>query len=188
MVMPVLLLVGEPGGAVRALHARQRARGPRLGVRDDGALEGPPRDGRVLCRHAFRNALIPIITVIGLTRCPTSWQAPSSPRRSSAGRAWASSPSRPRAGRDAALMMGVILVVATGVLITNLITDVVYAVADPRVRLGEPLPDARRSDAAGARRRLAARARSFRASAVSALPAPPAGDHRASSSLVVLLR
>jgi peptide/nickel transport system permease protein len=40
-------------------------------------------------------------------------------------------------GRDAALMMGVILVIATGVLVANIITDVAYAFADPRVRLGE---------------------------------------------------
>jgi ABC-type dipeptide/oligopeptide/nickel transport system permease component len=33
--------------------------------------------------------------------------------------------------------MGVILVVASGVLVANLVTDVAYAVADPRVRLGE---------------------------------------------------
>jgi ABC-type dipeptide/oligopeptide/nickel transport system permease component len=34
-------------------------------------------------------------------------------------------------------MMGVILVVATAVLLANLITDICYALADPRVRLGE---------------------------------------------------
>ena len=37
----------------------------------------------------------------------------------------------------ASLMMGVILVIATGVLVANIITDVAYAIADPRVRLGE---------------------------------------------------
>jgi peptide/nickel transport system permease protein len=34
-------------------------------------------------------------------------------------------------------MMGVIIVVATGVLAANLIVDVLYGVVDPRVRLGQ---------------------------------------------------
>ena len=38
--------------------------------------------------------------------------------------------------RDAPLMMGVIIVVATGVLLTNLIVDVLYAFVDPRIRVG----------------------------------------------------
>jgi peptide/nickel transport system permease protein len=33
-------------------------------------------------------------------------------------------------------MMGVILVVATAVLVANLVVDVLYGVADPRIRLG----------------------------------------------------
>ena len=44
-------------------------------------------------------------------------------------------------------MMGVILVVATGVLISNLVTDILYGVADPRVRLGERAPHDRRMTA-----------------------------------------
>jgi peptide/nickel transport system permease protein len=90
----------------------------------------------VLWRHAFRNALIPIITVIGLTlpdlvagavitETLFGWQGMGQLAVKAA------------AGRDASLLMGVILVVATGVLLANLITDVLYAVADPRVRLGE---------------------------------------------------
>lgn len=44
----------------------------------------------VILRHAFRNALIPIVTVIGLT-LPALIAGASSPRRSSPGRAWARS-------------------------------------------------------------------------------------------------
>jgi len=94
------------------------------------------RATRVLWRHAFRNALIPIITVVGLTlpdlvagavitETLFGWQGMGQLAVKAA------------AGRDAALLMGVILVLATGVLIANLITDIAYAVADPRVRLGE---------------------------------------------------
>lgn len=40
------------------------------------------------------------------------------------------------AGRDPALMMGVILVIAPAVLFSTILTDVAYAYADPRIRLG----------------------------------------------------
>jgi peptide/nickel transport system permease protein len=94
------------------------------------------RPGRVLWRHALRNALIPIITVVGLilpelvagaviTEALFGWPGMGQLAVKAA------------AGRDAALMMGVILVVAVAVLIANLITDIAYAFADPRVRLGE---------------------------------------------------
>jgi peptide/nickel transport system permease protein len=86
-------------------------------------------------RHGFRNALIPIITIIGLslpdlvagaviTESLFSWPGMGQLAVKAA------------TGRDAALMMGVILIVATGVLIANLITDILYGVVDPRVRLG----------------------------------------------------
>jgi len=41
---------------------------------------------------------------------------------------------RAAASRDPSLMMGIMLIVGTAVLIANIIADVGYAVADPRVR------------------------------------------------------
>ena len=93
------------------------------------------RERVVLFRHAFRNALIPIITVVGLalpdlvagaviTEFLFGWPGMGQLAAKAA------------SSRDPALMMGVVLVVATGVLIANLLTDILYAVADPRVRLG----------------------------------------------------
>jgi peptide/nickel transport system permease protein len=90
----------------------------------------------VLLRHGFSNALIPVVTVIGLTLpdlvagavvTETLFGWPGMGQLSV----------EAAASRDAALMMGVIIVVATGVLVCNLIVDVLYAVVDPRVRLGE---------------------------------------------------
>ena len=37
-------------------------------------------------------------------------------------------------GRDYPVIMGVSMVVAVGVLFANLITDIMYAVVDPRIR------------------------------------------------------
>lgn len=90
----------------------------------------------VLMRHAFRNALIPIITVVGLT-LPDLVAGAVITEFLFGWPGMGQLAAKAAAGRDAALMMGVVLVIATGVLIANLITDITYAVADPRVRLGE---------------------------------------------------
>jgi peptide/nickel transport system permease protein len=91
----------------------------------------PPRV--VISRHAFRSALIPIITIIGLSlpelvggaviiETVFSWPGLGSMMVEAV------------AGRDYPMIMGLSLVVAIFVLIANLVTDVAYAVADPRVR------------------------------------------------------
>jgi ABC-type dipeptide/oligopeptide/nickel transport system permease component len=89
----------------------------------------------VIGRHALSNALIPVITVVGLALPDTvagaviteqvfSWPG--------MGRLAVTAASN----RDAAVMMAVVLIVAVVVLLANILTDVVYAVADPRIRLG----------------------------------------------------
>jgi len=90
---------------------------------------------QVVIRHAFRNSLIPIITVIGLllpelvagaviTEQIFSWPG------------MGQMAVRAASDRDTALMMGVVLVVGVAVLITNIAVDVLYATVDPRVRFG----------------------------------------------------
>ncbi|MGB5052359.1 MAG: ABC transporter permease, partial [Caldilineaceae bacterium] len=87
----------------------------------------------LIVRHALRNAMLPVITVIGL-RLPTLF-----------GGAliietifnW------PGMGilyldgvetRDYPLIMGMVLISAVLIVISNLITDLTYAIADPRIR------------------------------------------------------
>ncbi len=90
--------------------------------------------GAVLFRHAFRNALIPIITILGLqfgtllagtivTETIFSWPG--------IGRLTVQAIS----SRDYPLLQGCILVIAVSYVVVNLLTDVLYAVVDPRVRL-----------------------------------------------------
>lgn len=94
--------------------------------------KGVPESG-VLFRHALRNALIPILTILGLqfgtllagaivTETIFSW---------------------PGIGyltvqainaRDYPLLQGCILLIAVSYVVVNLLTDMVYAVVDPRVR------------------------------------------------------
>jgi ABC-type dipeptide/oligopeptide/nickel transport system permease component len=88
----------------------------------------------VLFRHAFRNALIPIITILGLqfgtllagtivTETIFSWPG--------IGRLTVQAIS----SRDYPLLQGCILVIAVSYVLVNLLTDMLYAVIDPRVRL-----------------------------------------------------
>ncbi len=91
----------------------------------------PPRT--VTIRHAFRNSLIPIITVIGLllpelvagaviTEQIFSWPG--------MGQLALASISQ----RDYPVLMGFTMVIAVLVLISNLCADIAYAVVDPRIR------------------------------------------------------
>jgi ABC-type dipeptide/oligopeptide/nickel transport system permease component len=88
----------------------------------------------VLFRHAFRNALIPIITILGLqfgtllagtivTETIFSWPG--------IGRLTVQAIS----SRDYPLLQGCILVIAVSYVLVNLMTDVLYSFIDPRVRL-----------------------------------------------------
>ncbi len=88
----------------------------------------------VLFRHAFRNALIPIITILGLqfgtllagtivTETIFSWPG--------IGRLTVQAIS----ARDYSLLQGCILVIALSYVVVNLLTDLLYAVIDPRVRV-----------------------------------------------------
>ena len=87
----------------------------------------------VLLRHAFRNALIPVITLIGL----------SIPEVVGAAVVTETVFTWPGLGlmmvegiqdRDFLLIMGVTMVLALTVLVSSLLTDVAYAYADPRIR------------------------------------------------------
>jgi ABC-type dipeptide/oligopeptide/nickel transport system permease component len=88
----------------------------------------------VLFRHAFRNALIPIITILGLqfgtllagaivTESIFAWPG--------VGRLTVQA----IAARDYPLLQGCILIVSVSYVFVNLMTDFLYAVIDPRVRL-----------------------------------------------------
>jgi peptide/nickel transport system permease protein len=94
------------------------------------------RERVVMTSHAFRNALIPMITIIGLSLpellsgaviTETIFQWPGMGLLAY----------RAVNARDYPVILGVILVTATLVLLSNLLADVLYSVADPRIRLGK---------------------------------------------------
>lgn len=91
------------------------------------------RSSQVLQRHALRNALLPVVTVIGnrigflfagavLTETVFAWPG--------LGRLVISA----SLNRDHPLILGLFLFISVTVLLANLITDLVYAWLDPRIR------------------------------------------------------
>lgn len=97
------------------------------------------RESAVLIRHAFRNALIPLITVLGLTvpyllsgsvivESMFAWDG--------LGRLYFDSV----LSRDYPTVMALTTMGATATLLCYLATDLLYSAADPRVRVGSEVP------------------------------------------------
>jgi peptide/nickel transport system permease protein len=91
------------------------------------------RERRVVLGHALRNALLPVVTVLGgqigvlltgaaLTETIFAWPG--------LGRLLLDS----TLNRDYPVLMALFILVATTVIIANLLTDLVYLLLDPRVR------------------------------------------------------
>src|SRR5262249_9658165 len=88
----------------------------------------------VLARHALRNALLPVVTVIGghvgfwlggavLTETVFGWPG--------LGRLTLDA----TLARDYPVLLGMLLAVSLAVVLVNLVIDLIYTVIDPRVRL-----------------------------------------------------
>jgi len=88
----------------------------------------------VIFRHGLRNALLPIVTIIGLqvgylfggailTETVFAWPG--------MGRLML----RALSTRDYPLIMGMFIVITVMIVLVNLLTDILYAVLDPRVRV-----------------------------------------------------
>lgn len=92
------------------------------------------RESRVMSNHAIRNALLPIVTIVGLQfggllsgafiiEAVFAWHG--------IGELGVQA----FAKRDFPLIQGIVLVVASSYVLVNLLVDVLYAVLDPRVNL-----------------------------------------------------
>lgn len=91
------------------------------------------RESQVLRTHALRNALLPVVTVVGgrvgfmfagavLTETVFAWPG--------IGRLMMAA----ILNRDFPILMGLFLLISVAVLIVNLLTDLAYAFLDPRIR------------------------------------------------------
>ena len=95
-------------------------------------------EGAVIYKHALKNALLPVITIIGL----------SVPGLIGGSVIFESIFSIPGMGRlfyeavmsrDYSTIMGILSIGAVLTLIGNLLADIAYAVVDPRIRVGKDL-------------------------------------------------
>lgn len=132
MVMPVIVLAaGVAGSNIRYIRSAV------LEILEMDYLRTARAKGigrfRVINKHALRNALLPIVTVIGM-QIPTlfggaviveqvfSWPGLGLITMSAI------------LGRDYPVIMGVCLLSAVVVLLANLLTDIVYALVDPTIK------------------------------------------------------
>ena len=92
-------------------------------------------EATIILRHALRNALIPVITVFGLL-LPELVAGAVVTEQIFAWPGMGFMAVRAAANRDPSMLMGVVLVVGVGVLLSNLLADIAYSVADPRIRYG----------------------------------------------------
>jgi peptide/nickel transport system permease protein len=132
LILPVIVLSVQFIG----IYARQ-TRSAILEVRHDDYVRTARakglRESRVVMRHVLSNALIPVITVIGLslpllitgaiiTEIIFSWSGMGSLTVSAIN------------ARDYPVVMGIVLVIGVTVMAMNLLVDIIYAVVDPRIR------------------------------------------------------
>lgn len=132
LALPALALASQEIAAVARLS--------RIGLLDELARDhirtarakGVP-ERAVVIRHALRRALLPVVTVLGgrvghlvagaiVVEVVFGWPG--------LGRLLVTS----MQNRDAPIVLGVFLLVAVSVVIANLLTDLLYAYLDPRVR------------------------------------------------------
>lgn len=133
MVMPVLVLTFSMAGSmIRYIRSSM------LEILQQNYLRTARGNGiserKVIWKHAFRNALVPIITVVGM-QIPVlfggaviveqvfSWPGLGLMTMSAI------------ISRDYPVIMGVCLLSAVVVLVSNLVTDILYALADPKIQL-----------------------------------------------------
>ena len=91
--------------------------------------------GHVVLRHAFRNAMVPVVTVIGITTAILIGGAVVTEivfNIPGLGRLIISAILR----RDYPVVQGVVLVTAAAYVLVNLIVDLLYVFIDPRIRYG----------------------------------------------------
>lgn len=133
MVMPVLVLTFSMAGSmiryIRSAMLEILQQNYLRTARGNGISES-----KIIWKHALRNALVPIITVVGM-QIPVlfggaviveqvfSWPGLGLMTMSAI------------ISRDYPVIMGVCLLSAIVVLAANLVTDILYALADPRIQL-----------------------------------------------------
>jgi peptide/nickel transport system permease protein len=133
-IIPALILGASLSGTVMRLTRAQMLEVMRQDYIRTAWAKGL-RERTVIARHAIRNAFIPVVTLIGLqvpvvvggsVILETIFSIPG------IGRFLLTAINQ----RDYPIVQGVVLVVSTVIVVTNLLVDLSYSLLDPRVRYG----------------------------------------------------
>jgi ABC-type dipeptide/oligopeptide/nickel transport system permease component len=132
LIMPALTL-----GLIETAYIARMTRSVMIGILSDDYVRTARAKGlaekAVIFRHALRNALVPILTVVGLTFAALMGGAVVTETVFSIpgiGQLVVQSVLR----RDYPVIQGVTLIVAVSYVFINLLVDVLYLVVDPRVK------------------------------------------------------
>jgi len=124
-------------GLIMMAYVMRVTRSSMLGVMGEDYIRTAKAKGvrslRLIIRHGLRNALIPIVTVVGLyfgTLIGNSVLTEIVFNRPGLGKLILGALN----ARDYTLLQGLMVVFATCVIIVNLLTDLVYGLVDPRVK------------------------------------------------------
>lgn len=133
MVLPVTVLaVSLAGGNIRYIRSSF------LEILQQDYLRTARAKGigykRVIWKHAMRNALLPIVTVIGM-QIPMLFGGAVIIEQVFSWPGLGLMTMTAIMGRDYPVIMGVCLLSAVVVLVSNLITDILYALVDPTIQL-----------------------------------------------------
>lgn len=132
MVMPsIVLAVGVAGGNIRYIRSAVLEI-LEMDYLRTATAKGLGR-GLVIRRHALRNALLPIVTVIGM-QIPTLFGGAVIVEQIFSWPGLGLITMNAVTGRDYPVIMGVCLLSAVVVLASNLLTDILYAVVDPTIK------------------------------------------------------
>lgn len=133
MVMPVIVLaVSMAGSNIRYIRSSV------LEILQQDYMRTARAKGigrfRVIYKHGLRNALVPIVTVIGM-QIPTLFGGAVIIEQVFSWPGLGLMTMNAISNRDYPVIMGVCLLSAVVVLVANLITDIMYAVVDPTIQL-----------------------------------------------------
>jgi len=132
LVMPALVLaLGVAGGNIRYIRSSVLEI-LEMDYLRTATAKGLGR-GLVIRRHAFRNALLPIVTVIGM-QIPTLFGGAVIVEQLFSWPGLGLITMTAVTGRDYPVIMGVCLLSAVVVLASNLLTDILYALVDPTIK------------------------------------------------------
>jgi ABC-type dipeptide/oligopeptide/nickel transport system permease component len=133
-VLPTLTLAAAPMGVVARFTRASMLEVIRADYMQTARAKGLA-EGHVIFKHALKNALVPIVTLLGPMFAAIgtgSFFVEAVFRVPGLGRFFVDS----MTGRDYPMIMAVVLVYGAFLAVMNLVVDLLYGVLDPRIRLG----------------------------------------------------